>query len=128
AMADVVKTAGASWDLFLPRRQMLGGVLPLLDEKSAMRGEGRTQTLRNRDQGAVQALPEGKRQHKLRALPDIDFAGQGDVAVRRAVEVPRHPEVACQVLPPVGRSHITAGAVQKRDRGGQHEPGSVFMC
>ncbi len=106
---------------------MLASALPLLDEACAVTGERGTQSLGDRDQGVVETVAESQRQHKLPALPDIEFAGQGDVAIRRTVELPVHPEIAGQVLPAVGRPHVTARASQKRDRCCQHEPGSAFM-
>ena len=128
AMADVVENAAVACRLFLPRQHVATGALPLLDEASAVSGEGSTQSLGDRDQGMVQTVAEAQRQHKLSALLDIELAGQGDVAIRRTVELPVHLEVVGQVLPAVGRPHITAGASQKRDRRCQHEPGSAFMC
>ena len=82
-MADVVEMAAVVCRLFLLRQQVVASALPLLDEAGAVIGEGGAQGLGNRDQGVVEALAEGERQHKLPALPEIDLAGQGDVAIRR---------------------------------------------
>src|SRR5579872_5857290 len=99
---------------------MPGSLLPLLGEARVVAGEGSSQALGGRDERPMETISEGQRQHKLPALPDIEFAGQGDVAIRRTVELPVHPEVVSQVLPAVGRSHVTARASQKWDRGCQN--------
>src|SRR6185436_20899652 len=106
---------------------MMAGALPLLDEARTVPGEGRAQGLRHRDQGVVQAVAEGQRQHKLPALSDIELAGQGDVAIGRTVELPVHAEVMSQVLPAIGRPHVTAGTAPEWDRGAQHEPGTALV-
>src|ERR1043166_5832258 len=125
AVANAVESAAVTRRLFLVRQQMLGRALPLLDKALPVTGEGSTQSLGDRDQAVVKAVAKAKRQHKLPALPDIDLAGQGNVAIKRTVKLPVHAEVLCQVLPAVGRAHVTAGASQERDRCCQHEPGST---
>src|SRR6185312_9620029 len=117
SMACVVESAAVTCRLYLSRQQMAASVLPLLNEASAVRCERSAQGLGDRDEGVVETVAEGECQHKLPTLPNIEFAGQGDVAIRRAVELPVHPEVVSQVLPAIGRPRVTTGAAQKRDRG-----------
>ena len=92
-----------------------------------MIGEGSTQSLGDRDQGVVETVAEAKSQHKLTAPPDIEFPHQGDVAIRRTVELRVHPEVVSQVLPAVGRPCVTTRAVKEWDRGPQREPSAAFV-
>ena len=92
-----------------------------------MIGEGGAQSLGTLDQRVVERLAEGERQNELPALAQIDLAGQGDVAVERAVELPVHPEMMSQVLPAIGRPHVSARAAQKRNRCGQDQPRTALV-
>ncbi len=93
-LADVIERAAVAGHRRHLRLHVMANTLPLLDEAPAVSGEGSAQRLRSRDQGVMEALAEGKRQHEFLALPDIEFPGQRDVAVRRTVELPVHAEVA----------------------------------
>ena len=55
----------------------------------------------------VKTVAESHRHTNSGLLPNIDFAGKAMLPSVR-VEFPVHLEVAGQVLPAIGRAHVTA--------------------
>src|ERR1035438_1738349 len=56
----------------------------------------------------VAGMAEADADSKLRASGEIDFSGEGDIAIQRGVVFPIHFKVVCQVRPAVVHAYVSA--------------------
>ena len=125
-MAYAVKPAAVSRGR-LKRCYSRAGAAPLQQKAFAVFIEGDAQRLEQGGDRAMQAVAQGQSNRELRAMSDIDFANQRDIAVADAVKFAGQLEIARQILPSVGCPDIAAGTAQKSAADVQRKPGAVFV-
>src|SRR5579872_4750521 len=76
---------------------------------------------------AMECMAEAQRKGKLIARTQVDFAGQGDIAIECCSKLPGQPKMRSEVLPAVGRSHVAARTTHERRRRRHRQPCALFV-
>jgi len=100
-----------------------GGALPLLQEAGGILREGQRQRAHGLRKGRVVAVSDPDAECEFAAAAQVDFAGEGEIAVGGGAVLPVHAEVVGEVAPAVAGAYKAATDAGKAAVGGHgHRP------